>query len=77
MKPTPRDSGVRDAFVGLLMTVGPFFGVRYQPPRVETPVVATPAGDDLDPATAAPLLGHDGGPPPAAPLDGEGDGARL
>jgi hypothetical protein len=46
------DSDLRDAFVGLLMTVGPFFGVRYKPPRVEIPVVMTPAGDDLDPATA-------------------------
>jgi hypothetical protein len=39
----PRDSGLRDAFVGILMTVGPFFGVRYRPPRVEIPVVTTPA----------------------------------
>jgi hypothetical protein len=46
------DSDLRDAFVGLLMTVGPFFGVRFQPPRVEIPVVTTPAPDDLDPATA-------------------------
>lgn len=45
-------SSLRDAFVGILMTVGPFFGVRYQPPRVEIPVVMAPAGDDLDPATA-------------------------
>ena len=48
----PRDSSLRDAFVGILMTVGPFFGVRYQPPHVEIPVVMSPAGDDLDPATA-------------------------
>jgi hypothetical protein len=46
------DSDLRDAFVGLLMTVGPFFGVRYQPPHVDIPVVMPPAGDDLDPATA-------------------------
>ncbi len=46
------DSDLREAFVGLLMTVGPFFGVRYQPPRVEVPVVTTPASEDLDPATA-------------------------
>ncbi len=39
----PRDSALRDAFVGILMTVGPFFGVRYRPPRVEIPVVTTPA----------------------------------
>ncbi|HEY7927596.1 MAG: hypothetical protein ACHQ06_03500 [Candidatus Dormibacteria bacterium] len=44
------DSTLRDAFVGVLMTVGPFFGVRYQPPRVEIPVVTTPATDDEDPA---------------------------
>ena len=43
MKEKPRDSSLRDAFVGILMTVGPFFGVRYRPPRVEIPVVTTPA----------------------------------
>jgi hypothetical protein len=41
----PRDTGLRDAFVGILMTVGPFFGVRYRPPRVEIPVVTTPANE--------------------------------
>jgi hypothetical protein len=54
-------SALRDAFVGILMTVGPFFGVRYQPPRVEVPVVMAPAPDDLDPATAAPRQGDDEG----------------
>jgi hypothetical protein len=43
------DSALRDAFVGVLMTVGPFFGVRYQPPRVEIPVVTTPATEDEEP----------------------------
>jgi hypothetical protein len=43
------DSALRDAFVGVLMTVGPFFGVRYQPPRVEIPVVTTPATEDDEP----------------------------
>ncbi|MBJ7594646.1 MAG: hypothetical protein JF886_07240 [Candidatus Dormibacteraeota bacterium] len=43
MTEKPRDSALRDAFVGILMTVGPFFGVRYRPPRVEIPVVTTPA----------------------------------
>jgi hypothetical protein len=43
MTEKPRDSGLRDAFVGILMTVGPFFGVRYRPPRVEIPVVMTPS----------------------------------
>jgi hypothetical protein len=52
-------STLRDAFVGILMTVGPFFGVRYQPPRVEIPVVMAPAPEDLDPATAAPHRGED------------------
>jgi hypothetical protein len=45
MTERPRDSGLRDAFVGILMTVGPFFGVRYRPPRVEIPVVTTPASE--------------------------------
>ena len=53
------DPSLRDAFVGILMTVGPFFGVRYQPPRVEIPVVMAPAGEDLDPATAPPRQGDD------------------
>ncbi len=49
----PRNSALRDAFVGILMTVGPFFGVRYRPPRVEIPVVTTPAteNDDDPPGT--------------------------
>jgi hypothetical protein len=41
-----RDSALRDAFVGLLVTVGPFFGVRYQRPHVEVPVVSTPGDQD-------------------------------
>ena len=41
-----RDSSLRDAFVGVLMTVGPFFGVRYQKPHVEVPVVTTPGEED-------------------------------
>jgi hypothetical protein len=53
MKVRERDSSLRDAFVGILMTVGPFFGVRYRPPRVEVPVVTTPAVErDDDPYTA-------------------------
>ena len=44
------------------MTVGPFFGVRYRPPRVEIPVVTTPAtpneedlsSDDLTSARTLP-----------------------
>ncbi len=43
-----RDTSLRDAFVGILMTVGPFFGVRYRPPRVEVPVVTSPATDSAD-----------------------------
>ncbi len=57
-------SDLREAFVGVLMTVGPFFGVRYQPPRVEIPVVTTPASDDLDPATAARRPGDEEGAAP-------------
>lgn len=62
MTAKPRDSGLRDAFLGILMTVGPFFGVRYRPPRVEIPVVTTPAteteedlsSDDLTSARSLP-----------------------
>ncbi len=41
-----RDSALRDAFVGVLMTVGPFFGVRYQRPHVEVATVSTPGSDE-------------------------------
>jgi len=58
------DSDLREAFVGILMTVGPFFGVRYRPPRVEIPVVTTPASNDVDPATAPPRPGDEGGDAP-------------
>lgn len=67
-----RDSGLRDAFVGLLMTVGPFFGVRYKPPRVEIPVVTTPAMEDDQPAR----WGRDARPDQEQPADGE-DGITL
>ena len=53
------DTALRDAFVGILMTVGPFFGVRYRPPRVDIPVAAVPAPDDLDPGVDS----GDGAPP--------------
>lgn len=68
------DSDLRDAFVGLLMTVGPFFGVRHTPPRVEIPVVTTPAGEELDPAQRA-TRSHthpDGGGDEAAERGGSG-----
>ncbi|MHB8719180.1 MAG: hypothetical protein ACYDAC_09875 [Candidatus Dormibacteria bacterium] len=74
-EPAKRDSSLRDAFVGVLMTVGPFFGVRYQPPRVEVPVAATPAGDDLDPATAARPVGYTEHADPVH--DAPDDGARI
>jgi hypothetical protein len=71
------DSALRDAFVGVLMTVGPFFGVRYQPPRVEIPVVTTPATEDDEPVLYAREAdgrdrggGGDGG-------GGDGDGVSL
>ncbi len=63
------DSALREALIGVLATVGPFFGVRYQPPRVEIPVVMSPAPDDLDPAKAGSAdarHGSGGGEPPDA-----------
>lgn len=65
------DSSLRDAFVGILMTVGPFFGVRYQKPHVEVPVVTTP-GDDSDTAEGLTSARPDQGE--AAEPD---DGVRL
>jgi hypothetical protein len=65
------DSSLRDAFVGVLMTVGPFFGVRYQKPHVEVPVVSTPGTED---DTAGSLTTAR----PNAPERDEGeDGIRL
>ena len=75
VKPGKRDSALRDAFVGVLMTVGPFFGVRYKPPQVEIPVAATPAEPDIDPATATKPLGHTEHDSPV--LDAPDNGARL
>ncbi len=54
MSGKPRDTSLRDAFVGILMTVGPFFGVRYRPPRVEIPVVTTPATEEQENALVRP-----------------------
>ena len=76
MKRRERDTSLRDAFVGILMTVGPFFGVRYRPPRVEIPVVTTPAVErDDDP------WGEAGGStavaPPAADEPGDTGGALV
>jgi len=75
VKPRGHDSSLREAFVGVLMTVGPFFGIRYQPPRVEVPVAATPADPDIDPATASKPLGHTEHAEPV--LEAPDDGARL
>ncbi|HSP64623.1 MAG TPA: hypothetical protein VLO10_00400 [Candidatus Deferrimicrobium sp.] len=41
-----QDSALRDAFIGILVTVGPFFGIRYQRPHVEVPVASTPGTED-------------------------------
>jgi hypothetical protein len=64
------DSTLRDAFVGVLMTVGPFFGVRYQPPRVEIPVVTTPATEEEEPL---PYDREPGGTPEREGDDHDGD----
>lgn len=70
-----RDNPLRDAALGILMTVGPFFGIRYRPPQVEVPVAATPADPDLDPATAAKPAGWTEHEKPV--LDTPDNGARL
>lgn len=70
-----RENPLREAAIGILMTVGPFFGVRYKPPRVEIPVAATPADDDLDPATAPKPVGWTEHEDPV--LEPGDDGSRL
>jgi hypothetical protein len=62
MKARERDTSLRDAFVGILMTVGPFFGIRYQRPHVEVPTVSTPGTEDdsaQELTTAHPADGRD------------------
>ena len=74
MTAKPRDSSLRDAFVGILLTVGPFFGVRYRPPRVEIPVVTSPAGE---PGDGAPAYSEPSDAPSRAPGDTGGDGIVI
>jgi hypothetical protein len=72
MKGGERDTSLRDAFVGILMTVGPFFGIRYQRPHVEVPTISTPGTEDesaQELTTARPADDRDGGD--------DGDGIRL
>jgi hypothetical protein len=67
-----RDTALKDAFVGILMTVGPFFGIRYQRPHVEIPTVSTPGEEDdsaQELTTARPTDGRD--------PTGANDGIRI
>lgn len=50
------DSSTRKALLEMLIVIGPFFGVRYRPPRTEIPVVTTPG---LEPEQE-PLYAKDG-----------------
>jgi hypothetical protein len=43
-----RRSDLRRASFGLLMAIGPFFGVHPKPPEPEPPAVLTPKGEDGD-----------------------------
>lgn len=38
----------REAFLGFVLVIGPFVGVRYIPPKVEAAAVVTPGGQDGD-----------------------------
>jgi hypothetical protein len=43
-----RRGDLRRASLGLLMAIGPFFGVHPKPPEPEPTAVLTPKGDDDD-----------------------------
>ena len=52
------DSETRKALLAVIITVGPFFGIRHKPPRVENSAVISPEGPDLTRPT------NTGGDPP-------------
>jgi hypothetical protein len=68
-----RRGDLRRASLGLLMAIGPFFGVHPKPPEPEPAAVLTPKGeDDHDPLDAMGVELHDKRDAPAEPAD-EGD----
>jgi len=42
-------SETRQAFLRVMVVIGPMFGVRYKEPRPEPPTIATPAKDEEPP----------------------------
>ena len=55
-----RHGDLRRASLGLLMAIGPFFGVHPKPPEPEPTSVSTPKGDsDDDPLDAMGVELHD------------------
>ena len=55
------DSDVRKAALGILVSIGPLWGMHFKAPRPELPTVTAPGPDP----EALPTWGDDGEPPPA------------
>ncbi|MBV8527094.1 MAG: hypothetical protein JOZ75_02130 [Candidatus Dormibacteraeota bacterium] len=43
------ESETRQAFLRVMVVIGPMFGVRYKEPRPEPPTIATPAKEEEPP----------------------------
>ena len=52
------ESETRKAVLRVLIVIGPFFGMHYEPPRPEPPTISAPGGDE-EPAVPGLVL-----PPP-------------
>jgi hypothetical protein len=62
-----RHGDLRQATLGLLMAIGPFFGVHVKPPEPEPATVSAPKGDSEDPLAERLRIST-----PGATSDGDG-----
>ena len=53
-------SETRQAFLRVMVVIGPMFGVRYKEPRPEPPTIATPALEKKPPVPGVVLPPDDG-----------------
>ena len=52
-------SETRQAFLRVMVVIGPMFGVRYREPRPEPPTIATPAREQKPPVAGVVLPPED------------------
>ena len=52
-------SETRQAFLRVMVVIGPMFGVRYREPRPEPPTIATPAQEQKPPISGVVLPPED------------------